>query len=356
MISKEEWSGVLFYSVQGTIKEPQGLVLTVEDIFPMDKGTTGYTNYSFSDPKLADYVMGDTYNPEWKIGHIHSHHSMGVFFSGTDMEELHDNSEFHNYYLSLIVNNDMDFKAKVAFRGTTGATEVAYMARDEEGDLYPISFTRQPNVKLFTMDCEIEAEREVLSVPDSFRERTSEIIAIADAAAQTEQRGRMSSSFVRGSAGGGFGYGSGWSTNGWRDNPRDKGGISLARPNSKAIPAEEDDEVAIEDFLSFLLRDGEALADAYYQKITPLENIEMAIDEIITKVVDMKAVCKNVMANLPGMFEAFYGVTVAAQPRLYISVLEDCVDTLDQYVPDTPKLGTLRTVLYKAFQQQLKKR
>ena len=50
--------------------------------------------------------------------HIHSHHNMAVFFSPTDDDELVVNSEFHNYYLSLIVNNRNEMTAKVAFRYT----------------------------------------------------------------------------------------------------------------------------------------------------------------------------------------------------------------------------------------------
>ena len=42
---------------------------------------------------------------QWKVGHIHSHNVMRVFFSGTDMDELHDNAPSHNFYVSLIVNN-----------------------------------------------------------------------------------------------------------------------------------------------------------------------------------------------------------------------------------------------------------
>lgn len=41
---------------------------------------------------------------------------MDVFFSGTDMTEILDNSAFHNYYVSLIVNNVNNMTAKVAYR------------------------------------------------------------------------------------------------------------------------------------------------------------------------------------------------------------------------------------------------
>ena len=34
------------------------------------------------------------------------------------MDELIENSEFHNFYLSVIVNTKMDVTAKIAFRAT----------------------------------------------------------------------------------------------------------------------------------------------------------------------------------------------------------------------------------------------
>lgn len=54
-------------------------------------------------------MEGNEHLEECRIGHIHSHNTMGVFFSGTDWGELEDNAPNHNYYLSLIVNNFMDF-------------------------------------------------------------------------------------------------------------------------------------------------------------------------------------------------------------------------------------------------------
>jgi len=51
---------------------------------------------------------------------------MPVFFSGTDIEELAENSAAHDYYLSLITNNRGEFCAKVAHRGrleTRGRTK-----------------------------------------------------------------------------------------------------------------------------------------------------------------------------------------------------------------------------------------
>ena len=79
-----------------------------------------------NNPKLQDC----------KISHIHSHNVMLTFFSTTDCQELYDNSEFHNYYLSLIVNNRGDMCARVAFRETIESHVTSTISvRDIDGNL-----------------------------------------------------------------------------------------------------------------------------------------------------------------------------------------------------------------------------
>jgi hypothetical protein len=114
-IGKTEWSGVLMYDVvSGSPSTPEKFILRAEQIFLMDIGTSGYTEYDYSEDiiDLYDNVEGSM---DMKTGHIHTHHSMDAFFSGTDMSELHENVDKYNYYLSLIVNFSGQFKAKVAF-------------------------------------------------------------------------------------------------------------------------------------------------------------------------------------------------------------------------------------------------
>lgn len=60
---------------------------------------------------------------------------MGVFFSGTDDDELIENSEFHNFYFSLIVNNKNEMCAKVAFRAKlTSSVNTTVYYKDENGN------------------------------------------------------------------------------------------------------------------------------------------------------------------------------------------------------------------------------
>lgn len=115
-ISAVEWSGVLFFETEGEINSEQGLTITPIDIYPMDKGSSAYTEYDFSE-QVFDYYDHFPERFGMKYGHIHSHNTMQSFFSGTDVQELIDNCVNHSYYVSLIVNNRNEMVARVAIPG-----------------------------------------------------------------------------------------------------------------------------------------------------------------------------------------------------------------------------------------------
>ena len=67
-IPKVEWSGILFYKVEGSIKDPENMKIILEDILPMHKGTKAYTEYSF-DERVIEYMMNNEHLEECRIGH-----------------------------------------------------------------------------------------------------------------------------------------------------------------------------------------------------------------------------------------------------------------------------------------------
>jgi proteasome lid subunit RPN8/RPN11 len=154
-IHNVEWSGVLFYEVKGNIKNPSKMSCNVKDILPMDMGSTAYTEYSF-DSRVNNFIERKDERFDWFVGHIHSHNNMKTFFSATDMEELNDNSEHHNFYLSLIVNNKMDMTAKIAQR--VKINSVSYNASDKNGDTYKKVYD-PGNEILMIYDCTIVTEK-----------------------------------------------------------------------------------------------------------------------------------------------------------------------------------------------------
>jgi len=180
LISKVEWSGALFYTTEGSIEKPETFKITLKTILPLDMGSQAYTEYNL-DERFMDFVEEDFEERcTWKLGHIHSHNSMAVFFSGTDMAELNDNAPAHNFYLSLIVNNAMDFLAKVAFIGEAkkDIKQVPYTAKNVQGHDYIIEKQdfEVNNQKLFIFDCDIYSDLQELSVTEQFINQVAKIM------------------------------------------------------------------------------------------------------------------------------------------------------------------------------------
>lgn len=113
MIKIKEWSGILLYKEQeGGLNNLNNLKLKAEHLFLQDIGSSAYTEYQ-TDAEIVE--MYDTVpNAEnLRTGQIHTHHSGSTFFSGTDQDELENNAVHYDYYLSLIVNFEGSYKAKI---------------------------------------------------------------------------------------------------------------------------------------------------------------------------------------------------------------------------------------------------
>lgn len=106
-----EWSGVLFYDVEGSF-EDNSLKVICKDILPMDIGNATYTEWDMN----ADVVSYIVDHPELVgsyQGLIHSHHAMSTFFSGTDTNTLKEEGSDVNHFVSLIVNNAGTYNAAI---------------------------------------------------------------------------------------------------------------------------------------------------------------------------------------------------------------------------------------------------
>lgn len=109
----KEWSGVLFYDIKGTLKKPDLIEIKAFDFYPLDLGSTSYTEFEYS-PDFAAYIARNPSLMDHQMGLIHSHNNMGVFFSGTDTATLQEQAPLYKKFLSVIVNNRMDIVAKLA--------------------------------------------------------------------------------------------------------------------------------------------------------------------------------------------------------------------------------------------------
>lgn len=126
-----EWSGVLFYDVEGNF-EDNSLVVKCLDIYQMDIGNGAYTEYTMN-PSVATYMLDHDLMTAYQ-GHIHSHHSMAAFFSGTDTNELRDGGKDTNHFVSLIVNNAGKYVAGITRKIESTSTIVETCKYSTFGD------------------------------------------------------------------------------------------------------------------------------------------------------------------------------------------------------------------------------
>lgn len=101
-ISDLEWSGILFYRTYGNFGE-DNFYCVLENILLLDIGDSVRTSYR--PHGLNVFLEKNPVYRDCRMGHIHSHHNMNVWFSSVDEMELRRNTKYHCYYLSVIVNN-----------------------------------------------------------------------------------------------------------------------------------------------------------------------------------------------------------------------------------------------------------
>jgi len=185
-VKSVEWSGVLIYKIiKESIENPSKFVIEMIDIILMDIGSASYTEYSLSKALTEDDYVFDKINSlmndeTLKTGHIHTHHSMSCFFSGTDTKELIDNHTAYNYYLSLIVNfQDIDkWCAKIAFEGEIEENYSRVLKFKKDDGTFGNNSTKKDlkEKAMFTYDCTIKyKEHDVVNLPESFVKRYEEI-------------------------------------------------------------------------------------------------------------------------------------------------------------------------------------
>jgi len=99
------------------VNEIEGLpdVCVVHMLYPMDIGNGGYTEFDNYEDILE--LFDD--HPEWEDdkythGLMHSHNTMGTFFSGTDQSTQIDGASSHTMFLSIITNNKSEIIARLS--------------------------------------------------------------------------------------------------------------------------------------------------------------------------------------------------------------------------------------------------
>lgn len=175
-----EWSGELITSETNTINDLDNWTVTCEDIFLVDVGSAAYTSYEVDKGgfKSADIIdLYDSYpgllDGTKKAQHIHTHHNMQAFFSGTDWSQLEDRGVLSNYFLMLIVNFKGEYVAKVAFKAEKSGKDAVELnfANNLDGRA-PLTLAGQSAKEvLVVMDCNVVFEKPDNTVEESFSAR-----------------------------------------------------------------------------------------------------------------------------------------------------------------------------------------
>lgn len=156
-VGKTEWSGFLLYKQEeGDFETPSSIVLKAYKFFPLDIGTPGHTQFRMTPEAMEDLENAYPDYAEYKLGLIHTHHTMSTFFSGEDMNELHDNTANYPYYLSLIVNFEGKYAAKVAF---IAKETDSFLETNSFLNNIKIPLTRGEKDHLVLIDCNIVKDR-----------------------------------------------------------------------------------------------------------------------------------------------------------------------------------------------------
>lgn len=178
-----EWSGTLFYTTEGSF-ENNDIKFTARDFFVMDIGTAGFTNYKET-PEICSYMM-DNDLLDCKTGLIHSHNNMKAFFSGTDASTLSEEGEATTHFLSLIVNNEGTYVARVTRKITEtieGVKHFKYLTFNGE----EVSCTENVKIEGRTyiqyFDLNILVNNPYLEIKKYISERYSELKTAKTAAA-----------------------------------------------------------------------------------------------------------------------------------------------------------------------------
>ena len=167
-----EWSGVLFYTYEGNL-EDGSLKIICKDIYPMDIGTSAYTEFSMS-PDVISYMATKPELLDYKMGLIHSHNNMSTFFSGTDQSTLQEEGAERNHFVSLIVNNAGKYTAAIT-RKIKYKKSITFNYEGFEGLVKvktPI-VSEGEAVEYFNLDIEIEGETD--NVANTLSDRLDEI-------------------------------------------------------------------------------------------------------------------------------------------------------------------------------------
>jgi hypothetical protein len=148
-----EWSGPIWYKMKGDINKPDKLEIEVIHLMLKDIGSSAYTEYEFGE-EMIDMFEEMPELMQAKMGHLHTHHNMDAYFSGTDMHALQEGADSLDMFLSIIVNRKGKKIAKIAM---VTEMEKKVLFKHQQKQFF---FMSKPSETLAILDCEVVIENE----------------------------------------------------------------------------------------------------------------------------------------------------------------------------------------------------
>jgi proteasome lid subunit RPN8/RPN11 len=115
-----EWSGVLFYLFEGNFEN--GVTIHANDLYLMDQGSGVHTEFDLDAPEITRHLFMEGLMDHC-MGLIHSHNQMKAFFSGEDRDTLITHGSHMHNFVSLVVNNDGNYVARLTRQVNLNGTE-----------------------------------------------------------------------------------------------------------------------------------------------------------------------------------------------------------------------------------------
>lgn len=176
-----EWSGVLFYTIEGSFKD-NNIEVICEDLLVMDVGSKTFTEFEESADIISYMVDNDLLGT--KRGLIHSHNTFSTFFSSTDQETLLSEGLKRDNFVSLIVNNEGIYSASITRKCTSIITAKYSSTYDFENTSidYESKYKDSSNtfIEYFKLDITIEGAQVITNIIDRFKTlKEKKIITIA---------------------------------------------------------------------------------------------------------------------------------------------------------------------------------
>lgn len=191
-----EWSGVLFYTIEGSFKD-NNIEVICEDLLIMDVGSKTFTEFEENADIISYMVDNDLLGT--KRGLIHSHNTFSTFFSSTDQETLLSEGLKRDNFVSLIVNNEGIYSASITRKCTSIITAKYSSTYDFENTSidYESKYKDSSNtfIEYFKLDITIEGAQVITNIIDRFKAlKEKKIIPIASSPSSYPLNGMITNS------------------------------------------------------------------------------------------------------------------------------------------------------------------